>query len=239
VRGVPTAEDYYRAVTTAASGPPAKTRKASGASKLTKGQRTRQRIFDAAFRLFGERGYQAVSLRDIAAEVGITHVTVLHYFSSKDELLAELMVHRDEVEREAAVAFLETDHEAHSEYGGLHAPALRWMIHRLQENALETGAVPLFLKISTEASDPSHPAHQHFVARYRTLVGLLAQGFDEEFAYLPEGAVRVDPRVAAEHLIAIADGLQIQSIYNADTNLIVDDVWEYLRLLGVVAARPA
>ena len=219
---------YDRRVTTAASGP----------VKLTKGQRTRQRIFDAAFRLFGERGYQAVSLRDIAAEVGITHVTVLHYFSSKDELLAELMVHRDEAEREAAAAFLETDHEADVEYGGLHSPALRWMMHRLQVNAREQGAVPLFLKISTEASDPAHPAHEHFVGRYRTLVELLAQGFEEEFSYLPADAVRVEPRVAAEHLIAIADGLQIQSIYNADTNLIVDDVWEYLRLLGVVSARP-
>ena len=221
------AAGYDRRVTTAAS------------DKLTKGQRTRQRIFDAAFRLFGERGYQAVSLRDIAAEVGITHVTVLHYFSSKDELLAELMVHRDEIEREAAAAFLATDHEADAEYGGLHAPALRWMVHRLQVNAREQGAVPLFLKISTEASDPAHPAHEHFVARYRTLVELLAQGFEEEFSYLPADAVRVDARVAAEHLIAIADGLQIQSIYNADTNLIVDDVWQYLRLLGVVSTPPA
>lgn len=219
------AAGYYRRVTTAASGP----------VKLTKGQRTRQRIFDAAFRLFGERGYQAVSLRDIAAEVGITHVTVLHYFSSKEELLAELMMHRDEVERVAAATFLESDHDAHAEYGGLHAPALRWMLYRLQENARETGAVPLFLKISTEASDPSHPAHQHFVARYRVLVDLLARGFEEEFSYLPDGAARIEPRVAAEHLIAIADGLQIQSIYNADTGLIVDDVWQYLRLLGVVS----
>lgn len=206
--------------------------------KLTKGQRTRQRIFDAAFDLFAQYGFQSVSLRDIAAQVGITHVAVLHYFASKDDLVTELMLHRDEVERQSAQEFLSSDHEVHPEYGGLRSPGLRWFMHRLQRNASEPGAVPLFLKISTEASDPQHPAHQHFVQRYAFVVDRLAEAFSEELAARPEGAVGVEPRVAAQHLIAIADGLQIQSIYGDETNIIVDDAWEYLRLLGIVASPP-
>lgn len=206
--------------------------------KLTKGQRTRQKIFDVAFELFAQRGFQGVSIRDIAAHVGITHVAVLHYFSSKDELLTELMLHRDEVEREASEDFLASDHEAHPEYGGLVSPALRWFMYRLHRNAQVPGAVPLFLKISTEASDPQHPAHQHFVRRYAFVIERLTGAFAEEFAARPDRGVRVEPRVAAQHMVAIADGLQIQEIYQDEANLIVDDAWEYLRLLGIATQRP-
>ena len=47
---------------------------------------TRQRIIDAALDLFGARGVDAVSLDEIAREVGIRKQTVLYWFPSKDEL---------------------------------------------------------------------------------------------------------------------------------------------------------
>ena len=48
---------------------------------------TRERILDAALLRFGSRGFEAVSLDDIAAAVGVTKQTVLYWFPSKDELL--------------------------------------------------------------------------------------------------------------------------------------------------------
>lgn len=48
---------------------------------------TRQRILDAALDLFGARGVDAVSLDEIAREVGIRKQTVLYWFASKGELV--------------------------------------------------------------------------------------------------------------------------------------------------------
>lgn len=204
---------------------------AETAPRPTKGQRTRQRILDAAFDLFGARGFHAVSLRDIASAVGVTHVTVLHYFASKDDLLVELMVHRDEVERRAAQEYLETD--AGRAEGGLHAPGLRWFMHRLEHFSHERGAMPLFLKISTEAADPEHPAHDHFTRRYRFVVDWLTAAFAEEFAGHPGTRFAVSPETAARHLVAIADGGQIQSIYAARPDRVAADAWAYLQTLGL------
>jgi len=48
---------------------------------------TRQRILAAALDLFGRRGVEAVSLDEIAREVGIRKQTVLYWYPSKDELI--------------------------------------------------------------------------------------------------------------------------------------------------------
>ena len=48
---------------------------------------TRDRILDVALDLFGSRGFDAVSLDEIAREVGVRKQTVLYWFPSKDELL--------------------------------------------------------------------------------------------------------------------------------------------------------
>ncbi len=48
---------------------------------------TRDRILDAALDLFGGRGVDAVSLDEIAREVGVRKQTVLYWFSSKDDLV--------------------------------------------------------------------------------------------------------------------------------------------------------
>jgi AcrR family transcriptional regulator len=50
--------------------------------------RTRQRILDAAERLYLERWYDDVSLREVAAEAGVALQTVVNHFGSKGALLA-------------------------------------------------------------------------------------------------------------------------------------------------------
>jgi AcrR family transcriptional regulator len=52
---------------------------------------TRERILDAAAKLFSERGYAAVTLRDIAATVGIRHTSLYHHVpGGKEELFVEV-----------------------------------------------------------------------------------------------------------------------------------------------------
>jgi TetR/AcrR family transcriptional regulator len=52
---------------------------------------TRDRILDASLDLFGSRGFEAVSLDEIAVAVGVRKQTVLYWFSSKDELLSSVV----------------------------------------------------------------------------------------------------------------------------------------------------
>jgi TetR/AcrR family transcriptional regulator, fatty acid metabolism regulator protein len=51
------------------------------------GVEKRQRILDAAVRVFARSGYHTSRVGDIAEEAGIAHGLLYHYFSSKEEVL--------------------------------------------------------------------------------------------------------------------------------------------------------
>ena len=53
------------------------------------GAQTRDAIAEAARRQFGEQGYRDTTLRSVAAEAGVDHRLVLHYFGSKQRLFRE------------------------------------------------------------------------------------------------------------------------------------------------------
>ena len=50
---------------------------------------TRQKIADTALRLFLERGYDEVGIRDIAAEADVAVTTLFSHFASKEALVFE------------------------------------------------------------------------------------------------------------------------------------------------------
>src|SRR5882757_9116502 len=62
--------------------------------RVTKGERTRERILVTAGRHFARNGYSAVTLRDIADDVGITPAMVVRYFGSKRALF-EAVAHAE------------------------------------------------------------------------------------------------------------------------------------------------
>lgn len=52
---------------------------------------TKEKIMDAALHMFSERGYEAVSIRDICGEVGIKESTLYYHFKNKMDILDSLI----------------------------------------------------------------------------------------------------------------------------------------------------
>src|SRR5258706_4996060 len=82
---------------------------ADGESKpLTKSQATRQAILHAAAGLFREKGYAAVSLRDIAHAVGMKTGSLYYHFDSKEGLVEEILTLGTQGAMEASIAAVES-----------------------------------------------------------------------------------------------------------------------------------
>ena len=61
------------------------------------GEETRAKIINAAELLFGKRSFDAVSLRDITVEAGVTLALASYHFRTKENLFAAVVSRRAEV----------------------------------------------------------------------------------------------------------------------------------------------
>lgn len=187
-----------------------------------KTRQVRERILDAGLEVFAQSGYRKGSLREIAERVDMSEAGLLHHFPSKSALLAELLDHRDARSRQIV------DLEASDAL-----VTLAGLVRLARHNAERPGVVELYCVLSAEATDPSHPAHEYFVARYQALRDSLAETLEraKRTGHLRDG---VDPYRAACRLIAIWDGLQVQWLLDRDSLDVADDLADYMhRILTV------
>ncbi|QEU93803.1 TetR/AcrR family transcriptional regulator [Streptomyces kanamyceticus] len=99
---------------------------------------TRQKIADAAMRLFLERGYDAVGIRDVAAEADVAVTTLFSHFASKEALVFEQDA--DFQQRlTRAVADRAPDEPL--------IPALRREIHAMVRHCTADGTAPVYRMI--------------------------------------------------------------------------------------------
>ncbi|EPH43143.1 helix-turn-helix domain-containing protein [Streptomyces aurantiacus] len=99
---------------------------------------TRQKIADTALRLFLERGYDAVGIRDVAAEADVAVTTVFSHFASKEALVFE---QDQDFERRLTQAV--TGREPHEPL----IPALRHEVLALVRHCTAEGAAPIWRMI--------------------------------------------------------------------------------------------
>ena len=163
----------------------------------------REEIVLAALELFAVRTYDAVSLREVAAKVGITHTGLRHHFPSKEKLLTAVLQYKEKVSLTP-----DPDHQV----SGVEVHGLDWIrasVDVLARNTQKPLEVQLFATLSVRAADPQHPAHAYFVGRYRYARELVAREFE---AAKQAGDIRDDTDVdaAAQAMLATMDGLQIQ-----------------------------
>lgn len=159
----------------------------------------RLEILDAAVDIFGAKGFAGGTLQEIADRVGMTHAGILHHFGSKDQLLLEVLDHRDATD----VAHLEAQHIP----DGL--PLFRHLVQTAFLNAQRAGIVQAYAVLSAESVTEGHPGREFFERRYKTLRAEIAHAFhgvcDERGIESPE---RVAEASAA--ILAVMDGLQVQ-----------------------------
>lgn len=54
---------------------------------------TRRKVIESATAMFADRGYEATSIRDLAAHMGMSTGAVFAHFASKSDLYAEIYGH--------------------------------------------------------------------------------------------------------------------------------------------------
>jgi AcrR family transcriptional regulator len=179
----------------------------------------REEILTAALEVVARHGYGRTSLRELAAAVGLSQAGVLHYFSSKEELFAEVLRKRDEVDSAAAFG---TDPDARRADSDA-------FVRTIRHNADVPGLVQLYSRLSAEATDPDHPAHDFFAQRYRTFLELMAAHVRSQQA---AGLLRpdLDPERVSRLLLALTDGMQTQWLLDPSVDM-AEHVSEFLRLL--------
>jgi AcrR family transcriptional regulator len=173
---------------------------ATSGAGYAKGRARRQEIITTATQQFAEKGFGAATILEIAAACGISRAGLLHYFDDKEALLAAVLEDRDAEDRRRFQPYL----TAPSGLG-----VLIGMVDLAEHNRLIPGLIELFVRLSTEASSPAHPAHAYFLERYRRIRSGTARALRSagEAGYLRDG---VDPDDAAVRLTALMDGLQSQ-----------------------------
>jgi len=144
-------------------------------------------------------------VQDIADKVGLTHAGVLHHFGSKDQLLVEVLAHRDRDD----VANLEGQRVP----GGL--DFFRHLVRTAFENARRRAIVRAFAVLSAEAVTAEHPGSDYFLIRYRTLRDEALQAFRTACA---ERGIEEPETIehAAAAILAVMDGLQVQWLLDPD-----------------------
>ncbi|QFU90190.1 TetR/AcrR family transcriptional regulator [Amycolatopsis sp. YIM 10] len=101
---------------------------------------TREKIADTALRLFLERGYDAVGIRDVAAEADVAVTTVFSHFAGKEALVFEQDANFERRLTEAV-----TGREPHEPL----IPALRREIRAMVRHCTAGEAVPIWHMIDS------------------------------------------------------------------------------------------
>ena len=172
--------------------------------RYAKGEAKRREILAAALTLVAERGYRNSSLQEIADAVGLSKAGVLHYFDSREDLLAEVLRERDR--HDAATLLADGD------------DTVTLFERTVRYNNTVPGLVHLYSRLVVESEDADHPAHNYIHDRYTDLIDSLAESIRVRQA-TSSFAAGIDPLVLARMITALSDGLQLQWMHNQDLDM--------------------
>jgi beta-glucosidase len=169
-----------------------------------KGRAARELILQTALDVIGRKGYTATSLRDIADEAGMTQAGLLHHFDTKENLLAEVLRKRDEVDRQ--------------HFSPADVTELPLIIQLAHHNMEVPGLVQLYVSLQAAAVNPEHPCHDYFRERDLVVHGRITRDIERRQKAGTFDA-DADASVIARMLLALSDGLQAEWAINPELDL--------------------
>lgn len=187
-----------------------------------KGVAKRDEILNEALTVIARSGYSRASVRELADAVGLSQAGLLHYFSSKEELFTAVLAKRDEVDMSTYMVDVD------------HSDPFATLAQVMRHNTEVPGLAQLYMRLSAEATDATHPAHDYFLQRSAEFRAQFADGIRARQA---TGALpaHIDPERMAVIMIALADGLQTH--WMLDPELDMAEHIDYLsELLGLAPA---
>jgi AcrR family transcriptional regulator len=121
----------------------------------------RSEILAATIRLVGQRGFNGISLKDVADEVGMSQPGLLHYVGNKEGLLSLLVTDVYDMSG-TPKDFLDSGLPG-SDPQSPHFPAyLRFLV---RHNADRKSLMQLYTVLQSEANATGHPLYDYFQAR--------------------------------------------------------------------------
>jgi AcrR family transcriptional regulator len=192
-------------------------------AESTRAETTRERILEAACELIAADGIDDVRIARVATRAGASTALVHHYFSTREELLEQALIHSFEAAGDER--FGEGQGEAVSPTDRL-AAAIR---ECLPEPGSQEREWVLWVELWLRAvRDPAlQPVAARLYERYREWMAGLIEAGVEAGEFEP-----VDPGEVADHAMALLDGAGLRA-------LIRDPAMDLERARAVVAERLA
>ncbi|MDR1512497.1 MAG: TetR/AcrR family transcriptional regulator [Propionibacteriaceae bacterium] len=162
----------------------------------------RAEILDAALAEYAAADAGGPTLKAVATRLDLAESALLYHFGSREELFWEIVRARDKADQ------FRPDGQPLEEEDFLRLGEM------ISHNASTPGLVRLFLEQAIAAVSESHPGHDYMRDRYERFAEVLARGLQHAKGLAPERA-----QWLARVLVAAADGLQIQWLFNPDLDM--------------------
>lgn len=153
-----------------------------------KAEETRNRILDAALRLFRERGFDETTMRDVAAAAGVATGAAYYYYRSKQDLVLAFYVRTDQEARERFAEAIAASKELRKRIRGLiEAKLVQFADHRALLTAL--------LKAGADPRDPLSPFSEETRAIREENIAWYARALEGSDVKLPADLAPHVPRL--------------------------------------------
>ncbi|MFJ9582315.1 TetR/AcrR family transcriptional regulator [Streptomyces acidicola] len=172
------------------------------------GIKRREQIVTAAAKAFTEHGYNGASMRQIAADVGVSPAALLRHFANKEDLLSAVL----QWWAGETASLTRTANTGLASFDQLRAVMRYHTEHR--------GLLELFIRLTGESSDEKHPARPFIQQRYAELLKTLIQRLldaADDGEIPPTTAEQAEREIRT--LFATMDGLEIQWLLDPAVDL--------------------
>jgi AcrR family transcriptional regulator len=165
-----------------------------------KGEISRTRILEAAFRLFAEQGYAATSVAQVCEAAGVAKTALYWHFDSKEGLLAAVL-------ENTASAEIEAIQRAVAVEGEPVARLDQFMGHMRRLLAEQRGLLRLILGVALERSDADAGTRRALRSVAQRIRTALAQGLEDAVGdRVPEADL------IAHTVLALLDGALLATL---------------------------